>query len=952
MARMSLETAIRLSAEVKGGANITKVQRSLQDLAKGSQTTARDMDALRTATAQYARASEGSISGIRNSIVAFRGLQEQARIGGREFRRYGDEVARLESRLKSLDQTSNRTALVAGLAGGVAGAIAVQAANVAGQGARGIVSVGLDAESARVRLRALSNEFGEYNKAQAASARIAQTLRLSTIEAEDAFAGLYANLRPTGVTVEEIEKAFIGFTAAARNSGATAQESAAAMIQLRQALSSGILQGEELRAIREQAPLVAQAIAQEMGVTIGKLKELGAEGKITTDVVLRALARLNETQLDKLNEQFNTGRQAIKDFQVEASVLGTEIARIFGPYAVSLLRTFTGALRDAANVMGSLTGNAQSLENIKIEQRASDQAGAEANQKFGLFTFDQGGKSSFFQNRRRQIMQQMQRERASVLPASEQPTPAQIAAQQAAANQRAQQAAAAGAGGGGGGAAKKQAESIGAQVAKALQQALDLTPAQASGAVGALLRESPGLNPRLNEGGAVGLPRGVGGYGAAQWTGSRQKDLIRFAGGAAGAGNLQTQLRFMVSELMGPESKALASLRKATTPEDAAVVFDRDYLRSGVKALPERKANAKRVYSEIAGSGPGASLGDFADQLKLQADAAEKMREQLKAADSINVALKDRLALAQTTEPVARQMLEYDIKQNELAREYEQLKNAAASPDELILINANLIIEQRIEQIEHEEKLNSLLAERAVLMANVAAQAAMPTVYNELQTQDAALQAVLDKYPAIGAAADAASTLATSGISEMIAGTKSAKEVFVDFLGSIADALMDTAKQMIAQYIAIGIARMFAGMGGSVATDAGGWATSFATPLSAVGTGFNFDAGAMTGGTPWSFAGGGYTGNAPRAGGVDGQGGFPAILHPRETVIDHTKAMSRQGAATTASAPVNVTVNVDASGNSQVAGDQNQGAQLGRVIAGAVQQELVRQKRPGGLLAS
>jgi hypothetical protein len=297
-------------------------------------------------------------------------------------------------------------------------------------------------------------------------------------------------------------------------------------------------------------------------------------------------------------------------------------------------------------------------------------------------------------------------------------------------------------------------------------------------------------------------------------------------------------------------------------------------------------------------------------------------------------------------------MLEYDIKQNELARKYEQLKSAAAGPDELILLNANLIIEQRIEQIEHEEKLNSLLAERAVLMANVAAQAAMPTVYNELETQEAALQAVLDKYPAIGAAADAASTLATSGVSEMIAGTKDAKEVFVDFLSSIADALMDTAKQMIAQYIAIGIARMFAGMGGSVATDAGGWATSFATPQAGIGTGFNFDAGAMTGGTPWSFAGGGYTGNAPRAGGVDGQGGFPAILHPRETVIDHTRAISRQGAATMASAPVNVTVNVDASGNSQVSGDQNQGAQLGRVIAGAVQQELVRQKRPGGLLAS
>jgi hypothetical protein len=49
----------------------------------------------------------------------------------------------------------------------------------------------------------------------------------------------------------------------------------------------------------------------------------------------------------------------------------------------------------------------------------------------------------------------------------------------------------------------------------------------------------------------------------------------------------------------------------------------------------------------------------------------------------------------------------------------------------------------------------------------------------------------------------------------------------------------------------------------------------------------------LTGGlfnTPLSFAGGGYTGDGARSGGVDGQGGFPAILHPQETVIDHTMA--------------------------------------------------------------
>jgi hypothetical protein len=41
-----------------------------------------------------------------------------------------------------------------------------------------------------------------------------------------------------------------------------------------------------------------------------------------------------------------------------------------------------------------------------------------------------------------------------------------------------------------------------------------------------------------------------------------------------------------------------------------------------------------------------------------------------------------------------------------------------------------------------------------------------------------------------------------------------------------------------------------------------------------------------------AFAGGGYTGNAPRTGGIDGKGGFMAVLHPRETVIDHTRGQA------------------------------------------------------------
>jgi tape measure domain-containing protein len=349
------------------------------------------------------------------------------------------------------------------------------------------------------------------------------------------------------------------------------------------------------------------------------------------------------------------------------------------------------------------------------------------------------------------------------------------------------------------------------------------------------------------------------------------------------------------------------------------------------------------------GGGASKGAGKGSDDAKR---AAEQMQQQLKAADDINFALKNRLAIAQTTEPVAKRMLEYDVKQNEIAKEYDELKKVAKSADELALINANLVIEQRIAQVEYEREINELLIERAALVANLVKASSMPTVYNELEEQDAALQAILDKYPAIGSAADAAATLATSGIAAMIDGTKSAEQVFVEFLSSIADALIDTAKQMIAQYIAIGIARMFAGVGAP-----GGFAPS--GPLAAVGnvntdvSGFfspsaNGNAFGANGIIP--FAKGGIV-NSPtlfpfaKGVGLMGEAGPEAIM-PLTRGPGGQLGVSNFGG----SGDVNVVVNVDAKGSS-VEGNEQGANQLGRVISAAVQSELIKQQRPRGILA-
>ena len=77
-------------------------------------------------------------------------------------------------------------------------------------------------------------------------------------------------------------------------SGATGVEAAQGMRQLAQALGSGRLQGDEFRTVMEAMPVVARAIADEMGVPLGQLKELSAAGKVSVQVIIDALLNAQE----------------------------------------------------------------------------------------------------------------------------------------------------------------------------------------------------------------------------------------------------------------------------------------------------------------------------------------------------------------------------------------------------------------------------------------------------------------------------------------------------------------------------------------------------------------------------------------------------------------------------------------------------------------------------------
>ena len=174
-----------------------------------------------------------------------------------------------------------------------------------------------------------------------------------------------------------------------------------------------------------------------------------------------------------------------------------------------------------------------------------------------------------------------------------------------------------------------------------------------------------------------------------------------------------------------------------------------------------------------------------------------------------------------------------------------------------------------------------------------------------------------------------------NSITNLVAGTMTAREAFASFLNSIADMLANAAKKMIAQYIAIGIARMFAGMGGGTTSLSN---ANLADVNKYAGSVSDFSIGSFP--LAGKAAGGPVMGGTPY---IVGEKGPELFMPGRSGTIIPNDAL---GGGTT-----NVVVNVDASGNSNVQGDQQQAKQLGVAVSAAVQAELVKQQRPGGLLA-
>lgn len=173
------------------------------------------------------------------------------------------------------------------------------------------------------RYKTLQGQLALVSSSNAEAAQTFETLRTmsnNTGSSLDATVKLYTRFsnatRGAGFSQDQLLKATDAVNKAFLVSSATTQEATAASVQLSQAMASGVLRGEELNSVMEQAPRITRALSEYLGVATGQIRAMAAEGKITSDIVMNALLK----SLSSLNKEvatmplrFEQASQALKN---------------------------------------------------------------------------------------------------------------------------------------------------------------------------------------------------------------------------------------------------------------------------------------------------------------------------------------------------------------------------------------------------------------------------------------------------------------------------------------------------------------------------------------------------------------------------------------------------------------------------------------------------------------
>ncbi|WP_312129687.1 tape measure protein [Lysinibacillus capsici] len=304
---MSVRTTMTLTDRMTG---------TLQRMMKAINSTIRAMEQMNTASSRSMdmRSLQRARRDIESAQASFNRLQTSARQAGSEGQNAGNRLRNglIRVRDSANSATSSVRTLLTSLLGFAAAYLSLQGiANGFNKFAQAsdeysntnarLANIN-DGLQTQVELqekiyRAAQRSLSAYNDTAASVAKL-------NLLAGDAFASNDEAIRFS----ELMNKSFAV-------SGAGNQEKSAGMHQLTQAMASGRLQGDEFTSITENAPLLAKAIADSVGKSMGELKEMSSAGEITADIIKTALFNAAEDIEDKFNKMPLTFADAMTVFK-------------------------------------------------------------------------------------------------------------------------------------------------------------------------------------------------------------------------------------------------------------------------------------------------------------------------------------------------------------------------------------------------------------------------------------------------------------------------------------------------------------------------------------------------------------------------------------------------------------------------------------------------------------
>jgi lambda family phage tail tape measure protein len=207
---------------------------------------------------------------------------------------------------------------------------------------------------------------------------VAQQTRVGLEQTTDLYTRLARSASSLGVSQQELLGVTKSINQSLVVSGASAQSANAALIQLGQGFASGVLRGEELNSVMDQAPRLAQALADGLGVPLGKLRELGAAGELTADKVFRALQKSAGSIESEFSRMPLTVGQSLTQVGNSLLVFVGQLDKMTGTSS-AVAEFFAGFSRGIDSVGEGLKRNGGLLEaflnNVQIRMQAG-RAGA------------------------------------------------------------------------------------------------------------------------------------------------------------------------------------------------------------------------------------------------------------------------------------------------------------------------------------------------------------------------------------------------------------------------------------------------------------------------------------------------------------------------------------------------------------------------------------------------